>query len=290
MLRDKNHDRYSKLYRKVELNISQKSVSPDKYLKKSDMERLELIKVKLGREKEMTEIREKYKGNKPNQKYLAMVPLYKRHRYGNNKTIQLLTEELRQRQQELKLKAKPMDYEEIRAHQERFDKLKAERELNQSVFLVKTEPGINLSLLAIEEGLLNGETKKAKVQFAKNQAEVKTFLNKYDFVSLRVPAKLVDYKNSKNAWKKNHNTRKDLSLLRKEKGHHYFCEFLKKVQHRISSASRANNISQVTINISSANDIKIIDKQNGGPVPLAKLNIVSEQNGEQNASRMRAST
>lgn len=166
-MRDKNDDRYSKLYGNVELNISQKSLSPDKYLKKSDMERLEQIKVKLGREKEMAEIREKYKGNEPSQKYLGMVPHYKRHRYGNDKTIELLTEKLIQRQQELKLKSIPMDYEEIRAHQERVDKLKAERELNQSFFLIKTEPGINVSLLAIEEGLLKGETKKAKVQFAK---------------------------------------------------------------------------------------------------------------------------
>lgn len=235
-----------------------KPVSPEKYLKKTDLKKMEEIKQELGQETEMKIIRDKYKLNQPTQKYIGMVPLYKRHGYSHSLASKKLFEEIQDKRNEIKLKAQPIDYQALKEHQDRVDKVKAERLLNQSTFVNRSEDVNNESLLAIEEGLLKGKIKQAKIEFRKNQDNVKDFLNKYDFKELRVPNKLLKFKHDENAWLGKKEQLQEIEAIRKEKGHQFSQEFLEKAKSRIQSASRIQSQSQITLKISTTSDLNSI--------------------------------
>ena len=266
----------------------QLSESPPKnYLKKSDIPHMEEIKMRLGKSEEMLEIRQKYKGKNPSVQFLSKVPMYQRQGYMTSKGTRDLIKDLEEKRKELKEKAKPLNYEELKEHQLRVDRLKSERVSNHSAFVSQPALSLDDSLIAVEEGSAMKIAKDARKEFLRRREMAKqvTGLDK------KVPSHLLHYKFQLNPWAQTQKRAKEILALRKEKGEEYCKKFKEKIEaRRKSSGVIDKNKSQVTLKIDTVGDLDKLNKSTGtrarattsesARTPFAERELVSHRGNQ----------
>lgn len=247
------------------------SESPPKhYLKKDDVHRMEDIKQKLGQSEEMLQIRNKYKGKNPSVQFLAKVPMYQRKNYLNSKGNIEFMKELESRREEIKDRAKPIDYDELKEHEKRVDLDHSERKMNRSAFTNRDAVNMDDSLAAIEEGTARKLIQDNRSEFLRRREVAKTITG----LDKRVPAHLVHYKLELNAWAREHQRAKDLKAIRNEKGNKYGKDLKDKVLARREreKSAKGNEVKKsVTVRIENVSDLDKLSKSIGpGPVKMER--------------------
>lgn len=237
---------------------------PKNYLKKDDISNLEDIKKKLGQSDEMMQIRNKYKGKNPSVQFLAKVPMYQRNGYLKSKSTVEFLKDLEEKRKELKDRAKPLDYDELKEHERRVDVQKTERKLNVSAFTNRDTVNLEDSLAAVEEGTMKKIKRDHRNEFLRRREIAKTITG----LDKKVPTHLVHYKLEINSWAREHQRAKDLNALRKEKGNQYGKELKEKVlAKRKGSAQSAKDKIHVTFKIENVSDLNKLNKSSGPNPP-----------------------
>jgi hypothetical protein len=242
-------------------------VEPKNYLKKQDIPKLEEIKKRLGKSEEMMEIRKKYKGRDITAEYLQKVPMYQRQSHLQSQRTVMLLKEIEEKKKEVRDRAKPIDYNELKEHQERVDRFKAERSLNRSVFTSQPDLNLDESLAAIKEGSARRVSLEQRNDFLRRREKAKAI----DGKSLKIPSELKDYKMAINEWAKQHQRAKDLKALAKEKGHEF-----SKLYHKTGSRTNKNSANahggkeSFALKIEQVSDLDRLNKSVGADIHLAR--------------------
>jgi len=234
------------------------SPRPTAYLKKGDVEKMENIKEKLGQSDELKALRDKYKGKDIVQQYVNRTPLYQRINKDGSSLLNSLARENEMRMLEKREASKPIDYEELRAHQEKVDKLKEERAMNHSQFFTTdTQTPQILERLHSAEPKVNAH--KDKVIAKEKMKKMLDFSNKIKEEKLVIPAELLVFKTQNNSYQNQMNEAKKERERKLEYGHKVEKNFLKKMKQK-SEKGKNNRSSTQLVAIKSTNDLDKLNK------------------------------
>lgn len=244
-LREKNKERHKNDPQPREGSVTSKIAAaalspPDKgrYLKKGDEKKMEDIRSRLGQREELEQLRSKYKDKNVVAEQASRVPFFERV---TSPAMAQIKREVAHKIQERKETFKPLDHEELRAHQHKIDKLVEERKKYMAIMLTQSNHNESRLSELPSKALSSGEKPPDKKRIAKEKKEkVEQLAASIKSLPQTLPPDLVRFKGESNHWKVQQDRRKELLEKKESYGNGLAKDRLDKFKARVAAEKKAH--------------------------------------------------